>query len=76
VSRRRALPRFAAGISLHAAPQAGDEAVGDWPRERLLAMDRRFRERVERALKMGDENRQAAAATYDANPARGALEVA
>ena len=49
---------------------------GDWSRERLVAMDRRFRERVERALKMGDENRQAAAATYDANPARGALEVA
>jgi hypothetical protein len=58
-----------------AEPQAGDEREA-WPRERLLAMDRRFRERVERALKMGDENRHAAAATYDANPARATLEVA
>jgi hypothetical protein len=44
-------------------------------RERLLAMDARFVERVERAFKTCDKNRQAAAATYDANPARGALEV-
>ena len=35
----------------------------------------RFVERVERAFKTCDKNRQAAAATYDANPARGALEV-
>lgn len=32
-----------------------------WPRERLLMMDRRFCERVERAFKNGGEHRESAA---------------
>ena len=46
--------------------QPGDERQGDYSRERLIAMDRRFVERVERAFEMGKENRQAAVATIDA----------
>ena len=45
----------------NAAPQAGDETVGAWPRERLMAVDQRFRERVERAFAAGKESRRAAA---------------
>jgi hypothetical protein len=32
-----------------------DDAQGTWPREQLEAMDRRFVERVERAIKRGEE---------------------
>jgi len=38
-----------------------DGQNGGWPRERLLAMDRRFVERVERAIAVGDESPQGAA---------------
>jgi hypothetical protein len=41
--------------------QPGDEAVGIWPRERLVAMNRRFVERVEHAFENGSESRQSAA---------------
>jgi hypothetical protein len=42
-------------------PQAGDERDGTWPREQLLAMNRRFVERVERAIRLGLERRENAA---------------
>ena len=51
-------------------PEPDDAVVGSWPRERLLEMDARFVERLERAIAAGDENRQAAAATHAANPTR------
>jgi len=35
-------------------PHEGD-GVGTWPHERLLQMDRKFVERVERAIERGDE---------------------
>jgi hypothetical protein len=36
-------------------PQPGDERDGQWSQHRLLAMDRRFVERVERAIERGQE---------------------
>jgi|SRR6516164_9999010 len=53
----------------HTPPQPGDEQVGDWSHSQLVRMDNRFRARLLRAFKRGKENRQAAAATYDANRA-------
>jgi hypothetical protein len=41
--------------------QPGDQEQGQWTHERLLAMDRRFCERVERAFENGSEHRQSAA---------------
>jgi len=38
-------------------PQSGDEIVGGWPRERLIAMNERF---VERAFENGGERRHGA----------------
>jgi len=43
-----------------AALQPGDEVVGEYSRERLLRMDARFVERVERAFETGSERRQSA----------------
>jgi hypothetical protein len=43
-------------------PIDSDERIGLWPPSRLLAMDRRFVEQVERAFKNGDESREAASA--------------
>jgi len=42
-------------------PQPGDEQVGEYTRERLIRMNDRFVERVERAFKNGSEHRQSAA---------------
>jgi hypothetical protein len=39
-------------------PQPGDEAIGDWSRERLFRMDARFRVRMERAIAAGLERPQ------------------
>ena len=50
-------------------PQPGDEQVADWSHSQLVRMYNRFRARLLRAFKRGKENRQAAAATYDANRA-------
>jgi len=36
-------------------PQAGDEAVGAWSRERLIRMDADFVERMQRAIASGKE---------------------
>ena len=36
-------------------PEPDDAVVGSWPRERLLEMDQRFVERLERAIAAGDE---------------------
>jgi hypothetical protein len=47
----------------------GDEAVGDWSRERLIRMDADFVAQVERAFETGKENRQSAA-TRGANASR------
>jgi hypothetical protein len=43
------------------APIDSDKQIGLWPTSRLLAMDRRFVERVERAFENGTERRQSAA---------------
>jgi hypothetical protein len=37
------------------APVAGDEREGNWPRERLIKMDEKFRERMKKALADGRE---------------------
>jgi hypothetical protein len=38
------------------APQEpGDEQVGEWPRDRLVRMDARFVDAVERAIARGEE---------------------
>jgi len=39
-------------------PQPGDEVVGEYSRERLIKMNDRFVERVERAFENGGERRQ------------------
>ena len=44
-----------------AACQPGNEVVGEYSRERLLRMNDRFVERVERAFETGSERRQSAA---------------
>jgi hypothetical protein len=49
--------------------QPGDEVVGDYSRERLIRMDGRFRERLERAFRDGTEHRESAA-TNGANALR------
>jgi hypothetical protein len=36
--------------------EPADAQYGDWPRERLVEMDQRFRERLERALRRGTES--------------------
>jgi hypothetical protein len=36
-----------------APPQPEDEREGLWPRKRLLRMDQRFRQRMERVLRQG-----------------------
>jgi hypothetical protein len=51
----------------HTAPQPGDERDGGWPRDRLIEMDRQFRERVERAFRDGTERRHSVASN-GANP--------
>jgi hypothetical protein len=42
------------------SPEPGDEQEGAWPRSRLIAMDQRFRERVQRAIARGTESRESA----------------
>ena len=44
-----------------------DDALGTWPRERLLKMDQRFVDRVEHAFATGRETHAAAAATVRQN---------
>jgi len=44
----------------HSPWRPGDEREGDWSRERLIKMDARFRERIERAFRFGLETREAA----------------
>jgi hypothetical protein len=36
-------------------PEAGDEVMGTWPRERLIKMNVDFVERLERAIALGLE---------------------
>src|SRR5262249_61323406 len=47
--------RVAAASSSHRFARAGDEQEGAWPRERLKAMGARLVERLERAIKRGEE---------------------
>ena len=47
--------------SKRAANQPDDEVVGEYSRERLIRMNDRFVERVERAFENGSEHRQSAA---------------
>jgi hypothetical protein len=63
VARARAraqIPSASHYASKDADPQPGDEAIGAWPRERLIAMDSDFVERVERAFETGSERRESA----------------
>jgi hypothetical protein len=63
VYRRRALEIAGSSSSMRMAEaRAATSLVGDWPRPRLLKMDRRFCERVERAFASGRESEEAAGA--------------
>ena len=42
-----------------APPQPGDEVVGGWSRERLERMNRKFVDRLERAIARGEERKPA-----------------
>jgi hypothetical protein len=48
--------RYGQSVIAEVGQQPGDEQ-GTWPRERLIAMDRRFVERMERAIERGLERR-------------------
>jgi len=56
-----------------ALPMPGDEQYGDYSHAQLIRMGNRFRARVLRAFKRGKENRQTAAAPYDARSTTTAL---
>jgi hypothetical protein len=49
---------------VHRPPRPGEnlERVGEWSRERLIKMDQRFCAAVERAFRLGRENRASASA--------------
>jgi len=49
-------------------PQTGDEVVGEYSRERLIRMNDRFVERVERAFQSGSERRQSAGGANASRP--------
>jgi len=55
-----------------AAPVAGDEVIGPWPRAQLLEMDRKFVERLGRAIARGRERPSAAASAPQEHLAAGA----
>ena len=58
------LPKGRSGIYGGTAdPQPGDEQQGGWSREQREKMDQRFTEAMARALRTGQENPAAAAAT-------------
>jgi hypothetical protein len=44
--------------------EPGDERQGEWSCEQLRRMDNRFRARLLRAFKRGEENRESAAQAY------------
>jgi hypothetical protein len=48
-------------VLANSASEPGDGQEGGWPRDRLLAMDMKFCERVERAMAAGDESPRGAA---------------
>src|SRR6516162_873815 len=52
-----------------AAPSEPGDEQGAYTHAQLVRIDNRLRARLLRAFKRGKENRQAAAATYDANRA-------
>jgi hypothetical protein len=49
---------------VRAEPQPGDEQQGGWSRAQLIRMDNRFRARLVRAFKRGEESRESAAQAY------------
>jgi len=56
LSRAIAVPRGQPPRRLYlGAPEPGDEQEGAWPRERLETVDARFVERLERAVRRGEE---------------------
>ena len=61
IKRNRAmLPKGRSNLFGGDEPQAGDQQVGEWSRERLERMDNRFVSAVRRALHRGTESPQAA----------------
>jgi len=56
LSRAVAVPRGQPPRRLYlGAPEPGDKQEGAWPRERLETVDARFVERLERAVRRGEE---------------------
>jgi hypothetical protein len=53
-----------ASALVRAEPQPGDEQQGGWSRAQLIRMDNRFRARLVRAFKRGEESRESAAQAY------------
>ena len=58
--RRGEPPTNGASKIASGPPEPGDGQEGGWPRERLIAMDSDFVERVERAFETGSERRESA----------------
>jgi hypothetical protein len=58
-------------LSRAAAPQPGDEAVGEWSALQLIEMDRRFVARMQRAIARGEERPQLSGYTGLTVPKRG-----
>jgi hypothetical protein len=55
-------PRIARRARPPSDAEPADHQHGDWTRERLLKMDARFVERMQRAIAKGRENRELATA--------------
>jgi hypothetical protein len=53
--RKPGVPPTGGSKIANAEPRRDDGQHGEWTRKRLIKMDERFRERVERALRHGDE---------------------
>jgi hypothetical protein len=57
-SRNGLVPSYA-NMLVNAPYEPGDEQVGAWPRDALERMNRRFAERLERAIASGQEHQPA-----------------
>jgi hypothetical protein len=64
--RKRGDPPTNGASKIANAPiEPGDQQVGEWSRERLVRMNARFVECVERAIATGSESKRAAQATVE-----------
>jgi hypothetical protein len=70
-AERRRGPKPYNGVVKSSVCEPGDEQPGEWSRERLIQMNERFVQRVERAFENGTESRQLTATSgADSAPPR------